>query len=346
MKFGKFSKIVIKYVLGTLVIIAFAIIYLYIGKIIILRDIPSNEIFRILATLFIIGLPIWTMSKSFENNEMIDKINRKLPILFIPFIFLQIYSIGVRIANNGFTEARYICVMLIIFEIIYIAIYMKNSKNVSKILWVFVTLLIISVLIPFINMFKVSEFSQYNNLKIYKEKTEYTEEEKEKISGAYRYLRYSESGYKYIEKLLNEEDIERIKKFDNRYSYYYDYSEAKENTKTYLSGSASINSIDISGYNTLYCVSYNSNYSAQHKNEAFKYLQFIIRYEGRTVNLDLTEAFNNYINNYYTYEYFENNNEIVIDDLRKIIITSYSMRYDQATGEVDNCTISGYLLEK
>jgi len=292
------------------------------------------------------GLPIWTMSKSFEDNDLIDKINRKLPILFIPFLFLQIYSIGVRIANNGVTEARYMCVMLIIFEIIYIAVYMKNSKNVAKILWAFVTLLLISVLVPFINMFTISELSQYNILKIYKEKTDYTKEEKDKICGAYRYLKYSESGDKYIEKLLTEEDIEKIQNFDNRYSYYYDYPEAKENNKRYLSGSADVNSIDISGYNILYRVSCNSNYSAQHKYEAFKNLQFIIRYEGRTVNLDLSKAFNNYIDNYYTYAYFENNNEIVIDNLRKIIITSYSMRYDETTGEIDNCTISGYLLEK
>ena len=59
---------------------------------IILRDIPSNEIFRILATLFIIGLPIWTMSKSFDNNDLIDKINRKLPIFFgIFYIKSMIY---------------------------------------------------------------------------------------------------------------------------------------------------------------------------------------------------------------------------------------------------------------
>ena len=298
--------------------------------------------------MFILGLPIWTMSKSFEDNDFLGKINRKLPILFIPFILLQIYSIGVRILDNGFTEARYMCVMLIIFEIIYIAIYMKNSKKIAKILWVFVALLIISVLVPYLNMVTVSELSQYNNLKIYKEKTEYTEEEKDKISGAYRYLRYSESGDKYIEKLLNEEDIEKIKNFDSRYSYYYDYSypEVEENTRIYLSGSADVNSIDISGYNVFYRVSCNSNYAAQHKDEAFKYLQFIIRYEGRTVNLDLSEAFNNYIDNYYTYEYFENNNEVVIDNLRKIIITSYSMYYDEETGEVENCMISGYLLEK
>jgi len=329
-------------VLGTLVIIAFAIIYLYIAKIIILRDIPSNEIFRILASLFIIGLPIWTMSKSFDNNDLLDKINRKLPILFIPFIFLQIYSIGVRIANNGLTEARYMCVMLIIFEIIYIAIYMKNAKNIGKILWIFVALLVISVLVPFINMFKVSESSQYNNLKIYKEKTEYTEKEKDKILGAYRYLRYSESGDKYIEKLLTEEDIEKIEQFNDRY-YKYEYNDYEEkNTREYLSRSENVKNINVSYYNTLYKIDYvTSNYDKDSKR-----LSFAIQYGGRMTSLDLTEIFEDYIENYYYYNYFKENNEIILNNLTKLIITSYSMSYDKVTGEIYYCDFSGYLLEK
>lgn len=60
---SEFMKVFIKYVLETLVIVAFAIIYIYIAKIIIFRDVPSNQIFRILATLFVIGCPIWTMAR-------------------------------------------------------------------------------------------------------------------------------------------------------------------------------------------------------------------------------------------------------------------------------------------
>ena len=111
----KFAKIIIKYVFGILLISAFIIIYMYILKIIILRDMPSNQIFRILATLFILGCPIWTMIGAFKENQVIDKIGTKLPVLFIPFIALQVYSIFIRISNNGITEGRYLCVVLVIF---------------------------------------------------------------------------------------------------------------------------------------------------------------------------------------------------------------------------------------
>ena len=158
---------------------------MYIIKIIFLRDIPSNLIFRILSALFIIGLPVWTMILSFKENTTLDKINRKLPLLFIPFIILQIYSIGTRILSNGITELRYLCLMLIIFEIVYIIIYLTKKEKVSRILLVFLALTVISTIAPYINMFTISNLSQYNNLKIYKQKTEYSEEEKTKIYGAY-----------------------------------------------------------------------------------------------------------------------------------------------------------------
>ena len=49
-----FFKGLIKYVLTSLVIISFIIIYMYIIKILVLRDMPRNQIFRILSALFII----------------------------------------------------------------------------------------------------------------------------------------------------------------------------------------------------------------------------------------------------------------------------------------------------
>ena len=58
---GPFAEVLIKYVMTGLVISAFAIIYVYILKILIFRDMPSNSIFRILTGLFIAGLPIWTI---------------------------------------------------------------------------------------------------------------------------------------------------------------------------------------------------------------------------------------------------------------------------------------------
>ena len=68
--------------------------------------------------------------------------------------------------------------MLILFEIIYIGIYIKNKEKIANSLIVFIALAIISGIVPYINMFNISNISQYNNLKIYNQKSTYSEEEK------------------------------------------------------------------------------------------------------------------------------------------------------------------------
>ena len=87
-----FIQGLIKFVLLPLVSIAMLIIYMYIIKILVLRQIPSNVIFRILASIFIVAFPVWNMAWNFKNNSrFIEKLVNLLPLFYIPFIFLEIY---------------------------------------------------------------------------------------------------------------------------------------------------------------------------------------------------------------------------------------------------------------
>lgn len=341
---GKFAKIVIKYVLGTLVIVAFAIIYMYIIKIIFLRDIPSNLIFRILSALFIIGLPVWTMILSFKENTTLDKINRKLPLLFIPFIILQIYSIGTRILSNGITELRYLCLMLIIFEIVYIIIYLTKKEKVSRILLVFLALTVISTIAPYINMFTISNLSQYNNLKIYKQKTEYSEEEKTKIYGAYNYLRHSSiEGKKYIENYLTKDDEELIKKLKNS------GTKKSDNGKN-IYVDKDINYIEVEGYKKVYKIdsySYNSSKENITIDETFSNIKINTQENNYSIKANILPLINEYVNHENEMNnYSEENNEIELDENRKIILERLILEYDDTTKNVSYYNMSGYLLEK
>ena len=341
---GKFAKIVIKYVLGTLVIVAFAIIYMYIIKIIFLRDIPSNLIFRILSALFIIGLPVWTMILSFKENTTLDKINRKLPLLFIPFIILQIYSIGTRILSNGITELRYLCLMLIIFEIVYIIIYLTKKEKVSRILLVFLALTVISTIAPYINMFTISNLSQYNNLKIYKQKTEYSEEEKTKIYGAYNYLRHSSiEGKKYIENYLTKDDEELIKKLKNS------GAKKSDNGKN-IYVDKDINYIEVEGYKKVYKIdsySYNSSKENRTIDETFSNIEINTQESNYSIEANILPLINEYVNHENEMNnYSEENNELKLDENKKIILERLILEYDDTTKNVSYYNMSGYLLEK
>lgn len=341
---GKFAKIVIKYVLGTLVIVAFAIIYMYIIKIIFLRDMPSNLIFRILSALFIIGLPVWTMILSFKEDTTLDKINRKLPLLFIPFIILQIYSIGTRILSNGITELRYLCLMLIIFEIVYIIIYLTKKEKVSRILLVFLALTVISTIVPYINMFTISNLSQYNNLKIYKQKTEYSEEEKTKIYGAYNYLRYSSiEGKKYIENYLTKDDEELIKKLKNS------GTKKSDNGKN-IYVDKDINYIEVEGYKKVYKIdsySYNSSKENRTIDETFSNIEINTQENNYSIEANILPLINEYVNHENEMNnYSEENNELKLDENKKIILERLILEYDDTTKNVSYYNMSGYLLEK
>lgn len=340
---GKFAKIVIKYVLGTLVMAAFAIIYIYILKILILRNMPSNQIFRILSALFIIGLPIWTMIQSFQEETAFDKINKKLPLLFIPFIILQIYSIGIRIKANGITEPRYLCIMLILFEIIYTIIYLKNKEKIGNILLVLIILTAISSIVPVINMFNISNLSQYQNLKIYKQKNEYTNEEKVKITGAYNYLKYSTEGKKYIDEYLNEEDKDVILELTK--------SNSKQNSSRSIYANKELDYIEIDGYKKLYNINayeYRENKQSETIDEKFNNCIFEIQGpSNKEIEVNVSPLVKEYINHgAYLDKYFEETNEIELDENRKVILKSISIQYDENTNKIYYYNMSGYLLER
>ena len=164
---GKFAKNLIKYVLMPIIIVTFIVIYIYMIKILISRDIPKNQIFMILSVLFVIGMAIWTPMQYLKDESIIYKVSLKLPYLYIPFIFLQAYSMTLRITQVGITPARYLGYMLIVFEIIYIMLFIFNKKKIHNIIIAAIIITIISILIPKINMYDVSIFSQISAIKAY-----------------------------------------------------------------------------------------------------------------------------------------------------------------------------------
>lgn len=341
---GKFAKIIIKYVLGSLVMIAFVIIYIYMLKLLILRTIPSNQIFRIIATLFVIGLPIWTMCMSLDDGNTFDKINKKLPYLFAPFILLQIYSIGVRIASNGLTEARYVCIMLIIFEIIYTIIYLKNKSKIGINLLVAMALIIISTIAPFVNMFELSAISQFNILKEYDQKESITTAEKSKMRGAYNYLKNSAVGEKYLKNYT----------LKNKIDNFSEYEDNTENEVT-IDVHRNANYINVDGYEKLYKISANMYSSiagyGDNDNETidsiFKNISFEMEKTDKTLDVNMLDLVKEYIKLGRSLDSkFDDVSEITVDNNRKIILNSVYIRYDKTTSKVNSYNIGGYLLEK
>ena len=101
---------------------------------------------------------------------------------------------------------------------------------------------------PYINMNNISKISQYNNLKIFKEKTEYTEEEKQKIYGGYSYLQNTDEGNSLIKSLLTENEEEEIRSFRKQTVFEYD---SNSDTIKRIDGYADVDFIDVAEYKKL-----------------------------------------------------------------------------------------------
>lgn len=233
---SKFIETVISFVLLPLTAIATIIIYVYMIKILVLRQIPQNSIYRIVAGLFVVAFPVWVMTYEFkEKNRFVEVFSKIMPIAFIPLIGLQIYSIVARIGENGITPVRYMGVMFIIFEIVAIVLSIINKrKYLTNAVLVAAGLIAISTILPVVNMEQISNYNQASRLrKAWREGESFTslsKEEKATASSAYRYLSRQENCEKYLPKYLDKEEL--TKKLIEHYSPYDDEGETYDEKRT------------------------------------------------------------------------------------------------------------------
>ena len=320
-----FIKFIIKNLTSVILIIAFAIIYIYMLKIFITFKIPSNHIFRITGLLFLMGLPIWTMVSSFEKENIFVKINNILPIAFIPFVGLQIYSIAVRISNNGITIMRYCGILLIIFEILYIITYMAKKDKIYYLGYVLIAMSIIGIIIPKISATEVVVNSQYKIMMNYLNKEKLNDDEKDSLYSAYYYLTDFKEGKVLVDKLSNDQiDKITLNNTEVDFNCYYNY------------GSDSYNNLDISGYSRF------SEFRVfgDDINKSYDIFNHIDIY-GHDVNMS-AEIKNFVKREKYGDEYKYSN--IIVTDEYKVELKDIHVCIEDSL--VNSYTISGYILEK
>lgn len=330
---SSFAKGLVLYVLLPLVIMAMLIIYLYIAKIIILRNMPKNIIFRILAGIFIMAFPVWNMASYYrEEKKWIQKITSILPYLYIPFFFLEIYSIGVRIHDFGITPARYISCAFIVFQLIAIFLNIYKKKEKMDLLFIVIAIFGIILLITPFNFERVSNLSQKRMIEKYlKENSKFQdldEDAKEKVKGAYLYLT-RQNAEKYLPNYLSEDMIQQIKQYQTtleayteNYSYFYDNKELDLNIEPYAQITAVSGMVD---------------------NDT------IVRFDEINQKIDLSELLEQVlkkdkVSKTDAKQYFKANNLVYIDELHDLYITSINFEYIDEN--VKYLSVDGYWLTR
>ena len=190
----RISIILIKYVLSIMTISALGVVYIYLLKILIMWELPSNEIFGIVAGLFCLGMPIWIIDYFYRDDTKYMHFMQKMPYGLISLIPVQTYAMCVRIYHNGMTPSRYMGVCMIIFEIIMLFVWRFWKEKLERVLLILGAGIIVAIFVPGFNMYSVSNRWQRGFLESYYNKVltqgELTQEEYERLEGAYDYLKW------------------------------------------------------------------------------------------------------------------------------------------------------------
>lgn len=253
---GKFFRFCILYVLQPMLLLAFAIIYIYFVKIFVADEIPSNQIFWILSFLFAVGMPIWTLIHGMEEKGgFLEKASKFLPYVFIPFVLLQCWSIGVRIGEYGVTPERYGAVILILCECIYFVLYLLHhilkKETISYLLFALMAVAFFGMLCPGTSYDDTVIRSQMKRIDAALNGAALDAKDVDlmvEIKSCYRVIdRISYKSKKVLEERFSEDEIEAINSFSEYNSNHYE--------TLYLSDSDRFTGYDISVYRAAYPVS-------------------------------------------------------------------------------------------
>lgn len=354
---SKFTKGLINFALMPAVVIAFLIVYLYIIKIIVNWDMPSNEVFGICLKVFILGGPVWFISYGFLREKaeakgepigIFGKIVKNMKYAYAPLIILEMVSIGIRMASYGLTTERYLAIVAIVFQLIYVLwdvigrLFKRELKEEGLIL-VGLGIFAFVLLCPVLNMNKLPA-----EVQIARFEDALDEEDYMAAAGAYDYLRFDEHGDKYLDEELTVEtrdDLELI---------FYDYVEKNDEYKyeeyVYVkvpNVSKENDGIVIEGYTHFYEFNFDGYYDKVYKNEVLK--AFTISYGENYVvtNVDITPIIDKAIeiykdsdnsSNVMDYQY------IKLGDNCCIVVEKIYFRYNTYIKEIKGLDLEGYVL--
>ena len=223
------ANVLLKYVIIPLTYIALLIVYLYIMKIAITRNMPSNSVFGIILALFIESIPVFILIKDLKiKNKLVNFVDNNISYIFIPLYILQAYAIIVRVITYGLTEERYLGITALIVEAMILFLMKFNErKYLIYTLFIFVIASAVTFIVPKINYEDLSisyHVSRIEKIMGNKEFKDLNGENQAKVIGSYNYLDDRDA----LDKLDTKIDKKIIKEQTKDYDYFDESYEVKD----------------------------------------------------------------------------------------------------------------------
>lgn len=345
----RFVNVLFRYVLFGMSLAAYVIIYLYIIKITVLSDFPSNSVYAILTFLFCFSMPLAYLNSYLDEGWM-GKLSRILPILFAPLLILQAYTVFARIGQYGLTPSRYLGIVFIIFEAVFILWFLFKRDRFKYVLLLIAAFAFLMTFCPGSNALAVPKFTQNLTLKrfISKDIDSLSSKQRRRLYAAYDYLNRMDGGKDYLKKRYTEDQLASLKNdADDDYSYY------SGSVTEYVNYECDSSAFDVSGYATVslfecYVSDYDHGVSADKLDVKIK--QMGNRYENASgeeaIVFNATDLADLLMSDDYSDDQWEYENSPLIYDEngRRYVITSASISYDESDDSLLMIDIEGYLL--
>lgn len=279
-----------------------------------------------------------------DKTTLFTKILKALPYLYMPFITLEIYSIGRRILEYGVTPLRYVACMFVILQIVILLLTVIKKRTYLKYAFFVVAgLVFISTMTP-LHLEAVSNRSQKNIIqKYFSRETSFdhlSQKDKVKVSSSYFYLSSRPEGEKYIPLYITQEDKIKMEKYDtglqeygetNRLLSYYDDSVEIEVTN--YSKMIQVQMLEQSNGDTAIALKKNN--------------------EGAVIaTIDIRTLLEDIMLKGYTekstewFSYMKAHHKIKIDETTDFYISNFYFNYNVETETVIYFNIAGYLFIK
>lgn len=162
--YPKLLKILLLYIVFTLLTAYTLVLYIYFIKILIEFSLPNNLLGNLVIHYSLISVAALYFALPLKGeNKWSTIIYKVYPYTLVPSVIMMIISFMVRINAYGITEARYYALVCALFVILSIVIIMAKKLHVRFIPLVFTILLLVSTFGP-ISSFNISKLSQNKRL--------------------------------------------------------------------------------------------------------------------------------------------------------------------------------------
>ncbi|MBQ4253439.1 MAG: DUF4153 domain-containing protein, partial [Erysipelotrichaceae bacterium] len=305
-----------------------AILYLYLGKIIITFQMPNGRInwFASLAMLFYC---FFYLSCQGRRNALETFFANYGGFIMIPILAMQAFAVYIRVSAYGLTTLRYLSILLDVVGISFVLTSFTKAPVRLAIL-----VMALAVLIAFIGPLNILDVPFRNQRSIFNRTLErngmlvdgkivasdkVSEEDREIIRSTYDYLRYSDSELDNPVKEISTSAFRKVFGFDL-------YEDQPDPTDRYVYATfySAIDEIDVSGYSRFRTASYYYG-----TGEAPKYMADYL--------MNLYEQYGEYLQS-------ETPLTLETEDGATLYITV--ARLTLSDGEIHYLSIEGYLLYK